>query len=270
MQLHSRDDQSVSCRTTLRGLGGRPAGAHDGRMTPTREVASLSCTDLRRGLEWGELAAWYQPTMRLSDGVLCGFEALVRWQHPELGLLPASAFIPLAEQCGLVREVDAWMRHEVFQQLEMWQEDVLVAPGFRMAVNVSALEMCSEALAVDVARDIDAAGVDPRGLVLELTETRLIDDLDAARRSVASLRDLGVELALDDFGSQYGPFELVHSLPFDLLKIDRAIVAASDTTFGRVIVTALVELAEHLRATVVAEGVETREEADRLRGLGCD
>jgi EAL domain-containing protein (putative c-di-GMP-specific phosphodiesterase class I) len=239
-------------------------------MTTTPDAALLSCDDLRRGLEQRELAAWYQPTVRLADGVVCGFEALVRWHHPELGLLPASAFIPLAEQCGLIRDVDAWMRHEVFGQLELWQEDVLVTPGFRMAVNVSALEMCSASLAADVARDIDEAGVDPRGLVLELTETRLIDDLDAAQRSVARLRELGVELALDDFGSQYGTFELVHSLPFDLLKIDRAIVAASHTTFGRVIVSALVELADHLAATVVAEGVETRDEADRLQVLGCD
>jgi EAL domain-containing protein (putative c-di-GMP-specific phosphodiesterase class I) len=239
-------------------------------MTTTPDGSSLSCGDLRRGLERGELAAWYQPTVRLSDGVVCGFEALVRWQHPELGLLPASEFIPLAEQCGLVRDVDEWMRREVFSQLETWQEDVLVAPGFRMAVNVSALEVCSAGLAADVARAIDEAGVDPRGLVLELTETRLIDDLDAAKRSAAGLHDLGVELALDDFGSQYGTFELVHSLPFDLLKIDRTIVAASHTTFGRVIVTALVELANHLTATVVAEGVETRDEADRLQLLGCD
>jgi EAL domain-containing protein (putative c-di-GMP-specific phosphodiesterase class I) len=239
-------------------------------MTLPSETLTPTCHELRLALERGELAAWYQPTVRLSDGIVCGFEALVRWHHPVLGLLPASAFIPLAEQCGLVYELDHWMRREVFRQLETWQEDVLVTPGFRMAVNISAMEICSEHLAADVGRAIDDAGVDPHGLVLELTETRKIDDLEAAQRSAVGLHDLGVELALDDFGSQYGTFELVRTLPFDVLKIDRTIVSASDTNAGRVIVAALVELANLLPATILAEGVETIDEADRLRLLGCD
>jgi EAL domain-containing protein (putative c-di-GMP-specific phosphodiesterase class I) len=239
-------------------------------MTSKADRCSPSCRDLRRALERDELTAWYQPTVRLADGVVCGFEALVRWRHPELGLLPASAFIPLAEECGLVAEIDRWMRRTVFRQLVLWQDDVLVLPGFRMAVNISAASICTDGLAADVHHAIDDTGVDRRGLVLELTEPGQVDDIDTARRSAEGLHDLGIELGLDGFRARRATFELARSLGPDLVKIDRAVVADSHTSAGCVRMAAVVALANQLSAVVLAEGVETSDEAGLLRTLGCD
>ena len=236
---------------------------------PTDEVAPSTCQDLSRALEQGELEVRYQPTVRLADGMVTGFEALVRWRHPELGLLPAAAFLSLAEDCGLVHALDEWVRDEVFSQLAAWQDDAVVGPGFRVAVNVSGLELGHDHLAQDVAATIASTGVDPRGIVLELTETCRIVDVAAATRSAQRLHDLGVGLALDDFGSQYATFELLRSLPLAVLKIDRAIVAGCDAGIGEAFTRAVVELAGPLAALIVAEGVEATWQAERLRAVGC-
>jgi EAL domain-containing protein (putative c-di-GMP-specific phosphodiesterase class I) len=231
---------------------------------------SPTTDELCQALERGELEAWYQPVVRLSDGVVTGFEALVRWRHPRLGLLPASAFVPLAEASGLIHVVDRWMRREVFGHVQRWQEDVLVAPGFRVVLHISAREMGDDGLAADISRAILDAGVDPHGLTLELTETDAIRDHEAVRRIASGVRDLGVDLALDDFGSPSATFELLRTLRFDVLKLDRAVVAASESNVGRAMVVAFVGLGRELRSTIVASGIETLDEAMRIRRLGCD
>jgi EAL domain-containing protein (putative c-di-GMP-specific phosphodiesterase class I) len=239
--------------------------------TPTVEdQVPPTADELRHGLERGELEAWYQPVVRLADGVVTGFEALVRWRHPRLGLLPASAFVPLAEVSGLIHAVDQQMRREVFGHVRRWQEDVLVAPGFRVVLHISAREVGDDHLAAEISRAIDDAGVDPHGLTLELTETGAIRDLDAVRRTALGVRDLGIDLGLDDFGSPSTTFELLRTLRFDVLKLDRAVVAASESNIGRAMVVAFVGLGRELHSTVVAGGIETLDEATRIRGLGCD
>ncbi len=225
--------------------------------------------DLRHALVRGELAAWYQPTMRLSDGVVNGFEALARWHHPRLGLLPASMFVPLAQECGLLHVLDEWMWHEVFRQLARWQEDVLVMPGFRVGVNVSALEFGNRQFAAHLVRAIDHAGVDPRGLMVELSSAQLRGDAGDAVRAGHDVHALGVELALAGIGPNGAAGDHFWSMPFDLVKIDRAFVVAATATAGRVTVRALVKQANLHRVRVLAEGIETRQEADEVRRLGC-
>jgi EAL domain-containing protein (putative c-di-GMP-specific phosphodiesterase class I) len=236
---------------------------------PTDAVVPSTCQELARAIEHGELEVWYQPTVRLADAMVTGFEALVRWPHPELGVLPAAAFLSLAEDCGLVHVLDEWVRDVVFAQVAAWQEDAVVGAGFRVAVNVSGLDLVSDGLAKEVGATIARTGVNPAGLVLELTETCRIVDLAAATSCGRDLHDLGVGLALDDFGSQYATFELLRSLPLDVLKIDRAIVACFDGEIGAAFARAVVNLASPLAARIVADGVETAWQADRLREAGC-
>jgi EAL domain-containing protein (putative c-di-GMP-specific phosphodiesterase class I) len=236
---------------------------------PTDELAPSTCQDLARAIESCELEVWYQPTIRLADGMVTGFEALVRWPHPELGVLPAASFLSLAEDCGLVHALDEWVRHVVFTQVAAWQDDAIVGAGFRVAVNLSALDLDNDHLASDIAAAIARTGVDPRGIVLELTDTCRIVDMAAATAGAARLHELGVGLGLDDFGSQYTTFELLRSVPLDLVTIDRAIVAGFDAEIGEAFARGVVDMASPLAARIVADGVETAWQADRLREAGC-
>lgn len=236
--------------------------ASPGRATP-------SAVELRHAFGHGELAAWYQPTMGLADGVVNGLEALARWHHPRLGLLPAAAFVPLAEECGLVHVLDEWMWHEVFRQLARWQDDVVVTPGFRVGLNISAVEFASPQFAGRLVRAIDHAGVNPRGLTLELSQARLRHDPSDSRRAGDELHELGVDLALTDLGIGCRPADLVGSLPFDLLKLDLAVIDRPGATAGRAAVGPFVALAVKRHAKVLAEGIETTAEADDVRRLGC-
>jgi diguanylate cyclase len=234
----------------------------------SRDTAESTVDELRRAIESEELILHYQPIVNLADGTLTGFEALVRWRHPRLGFLCAEAFVPLAEGCGLIRPLDEWVLRTASRQLAAWQEDVLVAPGFRMAVNVSAIEMDGDGLVARVRDAIEASGVDACGLVVEVTETSKIESVESAKRSADGLHGLGVELALDDFGSRYGTFSLLSSLPFDVLKIDREFVVETNSDHGQAIVSALIDLGDRLGARVIAEGIETAEQAAQLRALG--
>jgi EAL domain-containing protein (putative c-di-GMP-specific phosphodiesterase class I) len=184
-------------------------------------------------------------------------------------VLPAAAFLSLVEDCGLVHALDEWVRQVAFTQLAAWQEDAVVGPGFRLAVNISGLDLGNEALADDVAATIEHTGVDPHGVVLELTETGRVPDVEVATASALRLHRLGVALALDDFGSQYATFELLRTVPLDAMTVDRAVVAGCDGPIGEAFTRAVVDLAQPLAARVVAKGVETPEQADRLRTAGC-
>jgi EAL domain-containing protein (putative c-di-GMP-specific phosphodiesterase class I) len=228
-----------------------------------------SVEDLARAIDREQLALHYQPIVNLVDETVVGFEALVRWPHERRGLLGAAAFVPLAEASGLVHALDDWVLMTACRQLAAWQEDVLIGPGFRMAINVSGAEVTGDALVERVNHALDVTGADPRGLTVEVTETWVIASIDAARRSFDGLHALGVELALDDFGSQHATFARLHSLPFDVLKIDRDFVVDSGTSIGKGFLRTIVELGDLLGSRLVAEGIESAAQAATLRGLGC-
>src|SRR5215217_8208498 len=197
--------------------GSPPAADDHGAMIrrSAEAAAPSTCEELERALDRGELEVWYQPTVRLADAMVTGFEALVRWRHPQLGVLPAASFLPLAEDCGLAPVVDERVRRLAFDQLAAWQEDAIVGPGFRIAVNVAASDLRADGLAAEVAAAINGTGVDPRGLVVELTDMCRVVDVEATAQGARRLHELGVAVALDDFGSQYATFELLRSLPLD-------------------------------------------------------
>jgi EAL domain-containing protein (putative c-di-GMP-specific phosphodiesterase class I) len=229
----------------------------------------ISRQDLLQALAQDEFVLAYQPTVNLVDQTVTGLEALARWAHPRLGLLSAARFIPLAERYGMIREIDDWVFRTACRQLADWQEDVLVSPDFRMALNVSGLEVDGQHLVDRLVAVIGDTGVDPHGLMIEVTETCLIESVEEARHTADGLHALGAKLALDDFGIQYASFRRLHALEFDVLKIDREFVTNVDTELGRAFVGALVELGNSLGALVIGEGVETSEQAAQLKAIGC-
>jgi diguanylate cyclase (GGDEF)-like protein len=227
--------------------------------------------DLRRALERDELRIHYQPIVRLGDGLVVGFEALVRWQHPKRGLVPPLAFIPLAEETGLIVPLGRWVLDIACAQAEHWNrgrpEDA--TPLF-VSVNLSARQFTKGDLVEDVGLTLARTALEADALELEITESVLMDQSEAGIRALRDLRGLGVRLVLDDFGTGYSSLSYLKHLPLDTIKIDRSFVAGIDGVADRSIVDAVIALAHGLGISVVAEGIETRSQFDRLRDLGCD
>jgi EAL domain-containing protein (putative c-di-GMP-specific phosphodiesterase class I) len=224
---------------------------------------------LARAIDQDELALHYQPVVDLHTGAVAGFEALSRWHHPQLGLLGADAFVPVAESYGLSRPLTDWVLRRACTQLASWQADVLVTPEFRVAVNISVDEMDGDGIVGHVARAVETAGVDPRGLVVEIAETRRVDGLADAIRTIDGLHELGVGVAVDNFGSPDAAFPLLCTLPVDELKLDRHLVSETTHPAGRALVGTLIRFGRELGTRVVAEGVETSDQAALLRSMGC-
>ncbi|WP_299952540.1 EAL domain-containing protein [uncultured Modestobacter sp.] len=225
---------------------------------------------LRSGIRQGQLRVFYQPRLHLPTGRLSGVEALVRWEHPTRGLLQPGAFIDAAEQSGIIRELGAWVLAEAVEQAVRW--DATGGPaGLQVAVNLSARQLADTDLVPLVARTLARAGLPAARLVLEITETALMSDPDAALRSLQALKELGVLLAVDDFGTGFSSFTYLKRFPVDELKIDRSFVTGMTTDPGdHAIVASCVHLAHAMGLVAVAEGVESAAECDALRALGAD
>ena len=248
-----------------------PWDDHDAHMESTygEHGRPESGNDLVRAIANGELELHYQPILDLTNRYLTGFEALLRWQHPTKGLLGPYRIIPLAEECGLIQEVDDWVLNEAAARLAAWQDDVLVGDGFRVHINVSGMELDDRTLVDRVRRSVAGTRVMPSGLTIEVTETRLIEDITSAKRAIDALHEMGVELALDDFGTEYATFMRLHALRFDIVKIDKGFVAACDTDLGRTFIRAFVDLANGLGAGIIAEGIETTDQLAKVMDAGC-
>jgi diguanylate cyclase (GGDEF)-like protein/PAS domain S-box-containing protein len=225
--------------------------------------------NLRRALEREELVLHYQPQVGGDTGRIIGVEALVRWQQAELGLVPPAEFIPLAEETGLIVPLGAWVLRTALLQTRAWQAAGL--PARRVAVNLSARQFRQPDLAPMIARLLDETGVAPDCLELELTESSIMHDATGAIATLRELKEMGVSVAVDDFGAGYSSLAYLKQLPIDVLKIDRSFVrdmtADADTA---AIVMAIITLAHSLRLKVIAEGVETEEHLRFLRLLRCD
>jgi diguanylate cyclase (GGDEF)-like protein/PAS domain S-box-containing protein len=236
------------------------------RLKKGRRLA-LEC-DLHGALERGELHVRYQPVISVSDGVLAGVEALLRWERPGKGTLAPADFIAIAEDTGLILPIGLWVLDQACRQLHEW--DQLGAGPLTMAVNVSPRQLRSPAFVTQVAEVVRRTGVRPGDVCLEVTETVLIEDAGVADSVLASLRALGVRIALDDFGTGYSSLNHLHQFPVDVLKIDRSFISnlGADVE-ATVIVTSVVRLAQGLGLEVVAEGVDTAEQLQHLRLLGC-
>ncbi len=226
---------------------------------------------LRGAAERGELHLVFQPVMGLDDGMAVGVEALVRWKHPTWGLVSPDAFIPLAEQTGLIIEIGSWVLEEACAQAAAWARSSRDLPPLHMAINISARQLAEGSGLVDlVSRTIRDHGLDPRTLMLEVTESALMDDAESALEVLTELKGLGVRLAVDDFGTGYSSLAYLQRFPVDRLKIDQSFVRGLGRSAGdRAIVRSVVELARAFDVDTVAEGVETAEQLAQLRQLGC-
>jgi diguanylate cyclase (GGDEF)-like protein/PAS domain S-box-containing protein len=225
--------------------------------------------DLRRALGRDEFVVHYQPTIELATGRINGFEALVRWQHPRRGLLGPLEFIPLAEETGLIIDIGRWVLDRAIRQAREWQQGHL-ARDLTIAVNLSARQLRDPHLVADVAAALRDSGLAPRTLTLEITETVLMDNSDAAIDRLHQLKALGVRLAIDDFGTGYSSLNYLRALPVDIVKIDKVFIdgVASDKE-ARGLIKAILSMADTLDLQTIAEGVENRDQANRLEQLGA-
>jgi diguanylate cyclase (GGDEF)-like protein/PAS domain S-box-containing protein len=242
------------------------AGMHDA------VVARLGLeAELRRALERQEFVVHYQPIVKLESGEVIGAEALVRWQHPTRGLVPPLEFIPLAEETGLIVPLGAWILRQACRQLAEWQRLRGGGDPFVMNVNLSSRQLVREAIADEVAAAIDESGIRASWLVLEVTETVLMADPVVAATALGHIRDLGVRVALDDFGSGYSSLSHLRRFPIDIVKIDKSFVddVAADGVESA-IARSIIDLGRAMQIDTVAEGIEADEQAEALRALGCE
>jgi diguanylate cyclase (GGDEF)-like protein len=226
-------------------------------------------SDLHAALALNQLELHFQPKLETMSGAIYGAEALVRWRHPERGLVPPGEFIPLAEACGLIDKIGDWVVNEACRQARAWQLQGL--PSLRVAVNLSALQFRNGNLLHMIAAALAAADLEPRFLEVEITESALMSDPEESVKILEQLSRMGVVVSVDDFGTGYSSMAYLRRFPIDKLKIDRTFIGellsrADDAS----IVRAIVSLAHNLRLKVVAEGVETSDQLELLRSLGCD
>jgi diguanylate cyclase (GGDEF)-like protein len=226
--------------------------------------------ELRAGLERHELRLLYQPVVTISEGRLTAVEALVRWEHPTRGFLGPQEFIPVAEESDLIISVGAWVIEQACEQIRRWRESHPARLGLRVSVNVSARQL-SPGLVDTVASALEQSGVEPSQLALEITESLLIEHTETAREVLSGLQELGVAIVLDDFGTGYSSLGYLNEFPLSQLKLDRTFTAqlTRDPRSAKII-AATIDMARALGMTVVAEGVESEEQAEVLRRLGCD
>ncbi len=224
--------------------------------------------DLRRAIDRQEFVACYQPIVSLSSGTIIGFEAIVRWNHPEHGSISPTDFIPIAEDTGLIVPIGFWILQEACRQLKLLkaQNDRLV-----MSVNLSVRQFCQVDLAEQVARVLEETGLQGHNLKLEITESVILENTDYAADTLQRLKELQVQLSIDDFGTGYSSLHYLHRFPFDNLKIDRSFISRIGPSGENLeIVRAIITLAHSLGMDVVAEGIETPAQASYLRNLGCE
>ena len=262
-------DADVAMYASKKGGKGRHRVFDPGMGEKARERLRLE-TDLRRALERGEFVVHYQPKVALDTGEVEGFEALVRWEHPKLGLLPPGGFVPLAEETGLIVPLGMWVLEEACSWVAKRRAGVLggSAPP-TVSVNLSPRQFRDPGLVGEVGRVLRRTGLEAEVLTLEITEGVVADDVDAAVSRLGELKALGVRLAVDDFGTGYSSMNYLRRFPVDVLKIDRSFVAGlGEDPEAEAIVGAVRELARALGLGVVAEGVETAEQLEKLRGMG--
>jgi diguanylate cyclase (GGDEF)-like protein/PAS domain S-box-containing protein len=236
-----------------------------------RAVDALSIEqELQAALERGELRLFYQPLVSLDTGDMVGAEALIRWEHPDRGLLSPDKFLPVAEESGLIVQVGAWAVAEACRRLRDWDRRNGGASAFGLAVNLSARELTHPDVVPTVLTAVRRAALDPSRLTIEITESTAMADRDTGFRALRELSDAGIRIAIDDFGTGYASLDHLREMPADILKIDRSFVAGmAANSPDSALVAAAIAMGRALEMEVIAEGIETSEQVADLRELGC-
>jgi EAL domain-containing protein (putative c-di-GMP-specific phosphodiesterase class I) len=251
-------------------LGKSRCEVFDASMRAAAEERLILESDLRQALDKNELTVYYQPIVSLPGARLSGFEALLRWRHPRRGLVLPAEFIPTAEETGLIVPIGRWVLQEACSQLGAWQKEFPGAENLVINVNLSARQCMHPDLLQDVRRILDATGVRPSQVKLEITEGLVLENSGPVAQILRELRALGVQLGLDDFGMGYSALSYLHQFPFQTIKIDRAFVSGIQDGGNTEIIRAIVALAAGLGMDVTAEGIETMDQVDRLHELACE
>jgi diguanylate cyclase (GGDEF)-like protein len=226
-------------------------------------------TSLRHAFERNEFLLHYQPKVNLFTGEITSVEALIRWQHPDRGLVPPAQFVPIAEDCGLIIKIGRWVLNEACRQLRVWHDAGL--PQLRVAVNVSAIEFRNKDFVEGVRAIISETGLEARFLELELTESVLMGDARFAASVLQEIKGMGIRIAVDDFGTGYSSLSYLREFPIDILKIDRSFInQITADCDGSTIVDAIISMGKSLKHVVVAEGVETRDQRTYLQAHNCE
>ena len=234
----------------------------------SRERLSLE-TGMRHALERGEFLLHYQPKVDIASGRITGMEALLRWMRPGLGMVSPAEFIPLAEETGLIVPIGAWVLKAACECVRAWQQTGV--PPLRVAVNLSARQFAQANLVSDVARILDASGLAPSSLELEITESMVMNDPERAIQTLRQLKLMGIALAIDDFGTGYSSLGYLKRFPIDNIKIDRSFIKDIPGNNDDAIITrTIIDMTHNLRLKAIAEGVETEAQLDFLRQHGCD
>ena len=264
-----RDADAAMYRAKQRGPGAYEffrEDMHEAASTRLQEIAAL-----RGAIDAEQFVLRFQPLVELDDDRTLAVEALVRWEHPERGMVQPLNFIPLAEETGLIVPIGRWVLHEACRQAAHWDAEAPDHPPLRVGVNLSPRQLADPALIDDVRDALARSGLHAGRLVLEVTETALMGDLDASIRRLQELRDLGVSISMDDFGTGYSSLAYLRRLPLDAIKVARDfVVNIENSPPDRALVRGILEFGHGLGLSVVAEGIETPEQHARLRGMGCD
>jgi len=227
--------------------------------------------ELRKAIDRQELFVHYQPIISLITGKITGFEALARWQHPQLGLIPPGKFIPVAEETGLINQIGEFVLRAACEQLHLWQSEKLVNYPLIASVNLSARQFTQTNLIEQIEQIITETKIAPENLKLEITESAIMNNPQAAKIVLQQLRDRHIQLCIDDFGTGYSSLSYLHQFPVDILKVDRSFVNCLDRDGEDVgLVTAIIHIAETMNMKAIAEGIETANQLVRLRELNCD
>jgi diguanylate cyclase (GGDEF)-like protein len=236
-----------------------------------RAVSRLQLeSDLRHAIEQKQFSVYYQPIVCLQTGRLAGFEALVRWNHPRRGLVEPGDFIPVAEETGLIVPISEWVLNEACVQVRRWQIDSLSHRALSLSVNISARQVAQPDLLERIKEALENSKLPAHCLKLEITESVVMENAEAAAMMFKQLRSLGVQLSIDDFGTGYSSLSYLHRFPLNYLKIDRSFVMRLTTDNDNAIVRTISTLARNLGMEVIAEGIETEEQYRQLKMLGCE
>ena len=271
IDLERRFDHAKSAADTIRNSFTESVAVYTEEMREKEVYAERLLDDFRDALTQKQFIVYYQPkfSVRSASPILCGAEALVRWNHPELGMIPPGRFIPLFESNGLIRDLDSYVWREAAAQLRIWKEKL--GRSVPVSVNVSRVDMMEHDLEDTLRQLMEDNRLDYRDLHLEITESAYTEDADRIIRIVSGLREMGFEIEMDDFGTGYSSLNMITRLPIDALKLDMVFIRTAFADHGNTgLLKIMLDIARYLSVPMIAEGVETEEQMRTLKELGCD